>query len=320
MINRRMMIGAVAAFATSIALPAAAQDWPSREIELIVPSSPGGPTDALARSVAELLGKELGQQVLVKNVTGASGSIGMAQVARAKPDGYTLGFAWNSLVVSTLVRKEMPYDIIKDFTPIGVVAGNVNVMVVNASNPAKTLGELIENARTKEVVYGSFGLGTMTNLNAEMIAKMAGVQFKHVPYPGTAPAQLDLLGDRIAFIFNTVSAIKPLVDDGKLRALGTTGVERHPLIPDVPTIGETLPGYKFLGWFGIVGPADMPPDVVAKLSAAIGKVVDNEQYRKKLIADGFDEAKATPEEMKARMEQDLSTWGEVIKWANIEKQ
>lgn len=320
MINRRMMIGALAAMAASISLPAMAQDWPTREIELVVPASPGGPTDGLARSVAELLGEELGQQILVKNVPGASGSIGMSQVSRAKPDGYTLGFAWNSIVVSTLVRKEMPYDIIKDFTPIGIVAGNVNVMVVNAENPAKTLGELIEYAKNNEVVYGSFGLGTMTNLNAEMIAKMAGVQFKHVPYPGTAPAQLDLLGDRIAFIFNTVSAIKPLVDDGKLRALGTTGVERHPLIPDVPTIGETLPGYKFLGWFGIVGPADLPPEIVSKLSDAITKVVNDEQYKKKLIGDGFDLASAAPEEMKARMQQDLSTWGEVIEWANIEPQ
>lgn len=315
--TRRRLLGGAAAAALAPASVFAQSTWPTRPITLVMPATPGGSTDALARQVAELLGKELGQPMVVKNVAGASGSIGMGEVARAAPDGYTLAFSWTSQVVNKLVMKDLPYDPIKNFSPIGLVGGNVNVMVTHSGFPAKDLREMVEYGKKHVINYASAGEGTMTHLNAEQFGRMAGVKLNHIPYKGTAPAQIDLLGGRIDFMFDVVSQIKPHMDAGKMRALGTTGVRRHPLIPDVPTISELLPGYEFQGWFGIVGPAGMPPEIVQRLNALIVKVTGTDSYKQKLVKDGYDEATGTPEQIRARMEKDVETWAQVVKWAKI---
>ena len=268
--SRRSVLAGAAALAAAPLSGARAQAWPDRPITLIVPFPPGGSTDILARVVAEHLRQSLRQPVVIENRTGASGNIGTAAVARAAPDGYTLLF--NTMSVHTMnhaLFAAMPFDGVKDFSPIALLAYVTNTMVIHPSVPAKTVREFIDYTRQNpgKVAYASAGQGSTNHLCGALFEKLADVKMLHVPYRGGAPAVADTVGGQTQLFFTAGTQSLPHVRAGALRLLGVTEEKRSALLPDVPTVGESLPGYAMAVWYGAYGPAGMAKDVVATLNA-----------------------------------------------------
>src|SRR5215468_119168 len=275
-ITRRTMLAGTAGALAMPWRPAGAQAWPERNITLVVPFAPGGSTDILARMVAEHLRQALGQPVIIENRTGASGNIGTATVARAAPDGYTLLF--NTMSVHTMnhaLFASMPFDGVKDFSPIALLAYVTNTMVVHPSLPAKTVRELIDYAKANpgKIAYASAGPGSTNHLCGALFEKMAGVEMLHVPYRGGAPAVADTVAGQTQLFFTAGTQSLPHVKAGKLKLLAVTEEKRSPLLPDVPTVAETLPGYEMAVWYGAFGPAGMPKDLIAKLNGEINRIL-----------------------------------------------
>src|ERR1043165_9210846 len=256
---------ALASLASLAAAPALAQNYPSRPITLFVPWAPGGSTDILARIVAQNLHQSMGQPVIIENRTGASGNIGTQAVARAAPDGYTILF--NTMSVHTMnhaLFASMPFDGVKDFTPIAMLAYVTNTMVIHPSVPARTVREFIDYAKANpgKVAYASAGPGSTNHLCAALFEKMTGVQMVHVPYRGGAPAVADTVAGQTQLFFTAGTQSLEHVKAGKLRLLAVTESKRSALLPDVPTVNETVPGYEIAVWYGAFGPAGMPPTIV----------------------------------------------------------
>src|SRR5205823_2006389 len=271
--SRRFVLAGLAALA---ATPAFAQAYASRPISLLVPWAPGGSTDILARIVALHLHQSMGQPVIIENRTGASGNIGTAAVARAAPDGYTLLF--NTMSVHTMnhaLFASMPYDGVKGFSPIALLAYVTNTMVVHPSVPAKTVGDFIDYAKANpgKIAYASAGQGSTNHLCAALFEKMAGVSMVHVPYRGGAPAVADTVAGQTQLIFTAGTQSLEHVKAGKLRLLAVTEGKRSSLLPDVPTVAETLPGYEMSVWYAAYGPAGMPSDIVGRLNAEIARIL-----------------------------------------------
>jgi tripartite-type tricarboxylate transporter receptor subunit TctC len=313
-------ISLVKAFAAAVPMlfaagHAQAAAWPDRPVTLVVPYTPGGVTDALARVVATGLAKRLKEAVVVENRAGGGANIGAAMVARANPDGYTLlmGSAATHAINSSLYKK-LSYDPIKDFEPISLVAKVPNVLVVNPSVPAHNVKELIAYAKAHpgQLNFGSSGVGGTIHLSGELFKSMAGVQMTHVPYKGSAPAVADLLGGQIQVMFD--SSVVPYVKAGKLRALGVTSAKRSPALPDVPTIAEAgLPGYEATAWFGVLAPAGTPEPIIAKLNTEISAVLRDPAVTKWMAGQGFEAEGGSPADFAAHIRNETAKWARIVK-------
>ncbi len=283
-----LMLVGIAAWGLPLFAAAQAPAYPTKPIRLVVPFPPGGATDILAREVAKHLTEAWGQSVVVDNRPGAGGNIGSELVAKAAPDGYTLemGTVGTHAINASLYSK-MPYDHVKDFVPVILVAGVPNVLEVNPSVPVNSVQELIAYAKANpgKLNFASSGAGTSIHLSGELFKVMAGVQMTHVPYKGSAPALQDLLGGQVQLMFDNLPPSLPQIKAGKLRALAVTSTTRAPALPDVPTVAEAgLPGFEASSWFGVLAPAGTPPAIVAKLNAEIAKWLTSPEAKEKLAA------------------------------------
>lgn len=317
--RRRLMLGAIAA-ATLAAAPftAGAQAaYPAKPINLVVPFSAGGTTDILARIVGEALKKELGQPVIIDNRAGAGGNIGAALAAKAAPDGYTLfmGTVGTHAINASLYRK-MPFDHVKDFAPLTRVAMVPNLLVAHPSRPYRNVKELIAFAKANpgKVNFGSSGNGSSIHLSGELFNTLAKVDMVHVPYKGSAPAVTDLVGGQIDLMFDNMPSAIQHVRSGRLKAIAVTTAGRSPELPDVPTIAEAgVPGYEATSWFGMFAPGATPAPVVAKLNAALVKLLADPEVKKKFAEQGAEAVADTPEQFAAFIKAETAKWSQVVK-------
>jgi tripartite-type tricarboxylate transporter receptor subunit TctC len=295
----------------------AAKDFPSRPITLIVPYAAGGGNDVLARGVAEPMSKILGQQIVIENRGGAGGSIGTRQAAKSTPDGYTLGLGGTgTLAIDPTLYPNVGYDPRKDFAPVGLIATSPLIILVNPSLPAKNVQELIVLAKKQpgKINYASAGRGSGIHLGTVLFALTAGIDIVHVPYKGSGPALTDLLGNHVSIYFSSLPPAIGLVKEGKLRALGVTGLKRSPVFPDVPTVAEQgLPGFEAVLHYGIVAPAGTPRPIVDKLNAALRQALADPAMLKRLAAEGAEPLATTPDEYAADIDKEETKWSALVK-------
>ncbi|CAP40382.1 tripartite tricarboxylate transporter substrate binding protein [Bordetella petrii] len=307
---------ALAAIVLAANTAAAAATWPDKPVTLVVPYPPGGPTDIVARTVAQGLGDELGQTVIVDNRSGAGGNIGADMVAKSAPDGYTLLLATTAHAINMSLFKNLGYDTRKSFAPISLLTKGPLVIVTRPDLPAQNVRELIALAKASpgKLTFASSGNGQSTHLSAELFNTMAGTRMVHVPYRGSAPAMTDVMGGQADIMFNTMLSSMPYVKDGKLRALAVTSAARSPAAPDVPTVAESgLDGYEATAWNGLMAPAGTPDAVVQKLSAALQKVLGRPDLQKQFAQQGFDADWMTPAEYGQFLDDEIRKWAEVVK-------
>ena len=310
------MLGA--AFALLAAGVADAQSWPAKPIRWIVPFAPGGTTDILARTISDKLTIALGKPVIVENNPGAGGGVGAVQTAKAAPDGYTImGGTISTHAINASLYKTLPYDPVKDFTPITLIARVPNLLVVNPDVPAKNVKELIAlmKANPSKYTFASSGNGTSQHLSGELFKSMAGVDMQHIPYKGSPAALQDVVSGQVTMTFDNITTAWPLAKAGKLRALAVTTAKRSPIAPDVPTLAEAgLAGYEIGSWQGVFAPAGTPVDVVKRLNTEIVKIINMPDVREKLVGLGAEPVGNTPDEFAALVKS------EVVKWAAVVKQ
>lgn len=299
---------------------AMAQAWPSKTISLIVPFATGGTTDALARAVGQELSKSLGQPVIVENKPGAGATLGADYVARAKGDGYTFLIGAVHHTIASSVYKKLPYDFQKDFAPVTTLALVPNVLVVNPKVPAKNIKELLALAKASpgKLTYGSNGNGTGQHLIGAQFELMGGVSMMHVPYKGSGPLTIDLLGGQIDMSFDTVTPVLSHIKAGKLRALAVTTASRSAALPDVPTLDEAgLKGFDLGTWFGVLAPVATPKDVVARLNTEIVKIVNSPDFRKRMDELGAVPVGNTQSQMAAQIKSDTERFAKLVKDAKV---
>ncbi len=298
-------------------IPVHAQTYPARAIRIVVPFPPGGTSDILARTIGQKLAAEWGQQVLTDNRPGAAGNIASENVARSKPDGYTLYInTVGTHAINPAIYAKLAFDPLRDFTPITILVNLPSVLLVHPSVPVKTVKELIALAKKRpaELQYSSAGSGAQPHLTAEMFKTMAGVNLLHVPYKGASPQMIGLLSGEVALTFATAPSGVPYVKNGQLRALGVTSPRRIPALPEVPSIAEAgLPGYEAVGWNGLVGPGAMPAPIVEKIHEAITKIMQLPEIRDRLVGLGADPVLSTPAEFAALIKSELVKWAKVVK-------
>src|SRR5450432_2111388 len=314
------VVGALAA--TPFALRAFAQaGYPNKPIKIIAPVQPGGGVDLVARTIAERLGKALDQAIIVENQSGGGGVIASLATARAAPDGYTLMVGYVGTHGTNPSVRKLPYDAIKDFTPIAMVGGTPNILVVPPSLPANTLKEFVAyvHANPGKLSYGSSGPGTLTHLAMEQLKVAADLDIQHVPYRGIGPAITDILGGQTQALFPGLAAALPHIKAGKMKPLAITGTKRHPLLPDVPTFEELgYKGFDGVQWYGIVGPAKLPPAIVTTLNTAINKELADPQLRERLAGEALEPMPMSPEQFGQYMRTDIDKWSRLAKARNIE--
>lgn len=301
----------------ALAPQAQAQAYPRQPVSLVVPFPAGGPTDAMARLLAQKLGERLGQQVVVDNRGGAGGTLAAEAVARARPDGYTLFFGTTgTLAINPSLYPKLRYDPLKDFAPVSLMATTMNVLVVPPNVSAHSLGDLVKlaKARPGELTYASAGNGSSNHLSAELFKARAGIQLTHVPYKGSAPALVDLFGGRVSMMFDTVAQQAPHIAAGKVRPLAVTGPKRSPLLPAVPTAQEAgLKDYDVTIWFGVLAPAATPAAVVERLNREVVAVMSTDEMKQRMQADGAEAHPTTPAEFTALIRDDIAKWAPVVK-------
>jgi len=305
------------AFAALLASVSHAQSWPSKPIRWVVPFAPGGTTDILARTIAEKLTIALGKPVIVENNPGAGGGVGATQTAKAAPDGYTImGGTISTHAINASLYKTLPYDPVKDFVPITMIARVPNLLVVNPDVPAKSVKDLIAllKANPGKYTFASSGNGTSQHLSGELFKSMAGVDMQHIPYKGSPPALQDVVGGQVTMTFDNITTAWPLAKAGKLRALAVTTAKRSPVAPDVPTLAESgLAGYEVGSWQGVFAPAGTPPDVVKRLNAEIVKIINMPDVRAKLEALGAEPVGNSSDEFATIVKSEVAKWAKVVK-------
>jgi len=298
----------------SAALP---QDYPSRPIRMIVPFPAGGTADLLARQIGQTMGEALRQQVVIENRTGAGGNIGADLAAKAKPDGYTLLMGTVSThAINPNLYPNMPYDPVKDFAPVAMVARMPNLLVLHPSVPAANVAELIAlaKARPGTLAFASAGNGTTQHLAGELFKKMAGVDMIHVPYKGNAPAVTDLVGGQVQVMFDNIPVSLQQVRAGKLRALAVTGPARSPVLPQLPTVAEAaLAGYNITSWFGLYAPSGTSPQIIERLNREANKALSSVPIRRRLTDQGIEPAGGTPGQFAEFMRAELVKWGKIVR-------
>ena len=314
----KFLLALLAALIPQLAL---GQAFPARAVRIVCPFPPGGGVDITARAIAQELAAQLGQPVIVENKPGAGGNVAAAEVARSAPDGHTLLLTLNALhAISPHLYASLPFDAMKDFSFITPLVSFNNVLVVGPGFPARSVADLIAQAKRApgKLSFASSGNGTNLHLSGELFKSMAGVDLVHVPYKGSAPALTDLMGGAVAMMFDTIPSALAHVKSGKLRALGVTGAKRSPVLPDVPTIAEAgLPGFEVVSWYGLIGPAAMRQELVRRLNAEATKAANGKEFRGRMEPLGFDIVTATPEKMAEMLAADSARWAPLIKAAGI---
>lgn len=317
-ILRRVLVAAALA---APVLAVAQGAYPSRPIVMIVPQAAGGTNDIVGRLVSQKLGEVLGVSAVVENRPGAGGNIGTQAAAKAPKDGYTLLMTISSSqAINPALYKNAGFDPVKDFRPISLIGAVPNVLLVNPSFPAKSMAELIALAKAKpgEYQYASAGNGTLNHLLGEMLNGMAGISLQHVPYKGVAPALNDVLGGQLPMLFASLPSSLANIKAGKLRAIAVSGAARSPVLPDVPTVAETVPGYNGRLWIGLFAPAGVPPDVLARLQEGMARTLAAKDLRDKLEQQGVELAgtadkPVTPEQFAALLNEDIAKWARIVK-------
>jgi tripartite-type tricarboxylate transporter receptor subunit TctC len=312
----RSLVAIGIVLAAVLGVSAQAQEYPVRPIRFIVSYPPGGPADILARSLAQKLGEGLGQQVLVDNRGGANGNIGAELAAKAPPDGYTIFMMTSSHAANVTLYPKLAYDLMRDFAHVSNVASYPLMLVVHPSVAARTVGELVADAKARPGIlnFASAGSGGGAHLAGELFKAMAGVNLVHVPYKGTGPALLDVVGGQVNLMFAGVSAAVPHVRTGKLRALGVSSQKRLKALPDIPTISEAgVKGYEIASWLGVSAPAGTPARAIARLNAEIVKVAQQPDFAERLAIDGAELQVTTPELFTRYVEAEIQKWGKVIR-------
>jgi tripartite-type tricarboxylate transporter receptor subunit TctC len=321
----RLVVPALLAAAAPLlaTFPAMAQDYPQRPIRLIVPYPPGASTDTLGRTVAHKLGESLKQAVVVENRTGASGNIGSELVAKAPPDGYTIGVGTDATHTTNMhLALSPPYDPVKDFTPLTLAVANPIVLVVNPSLPVKTVKDLIEYGRTNpdKISYGSSGNGSPHHLSGELLKQMTGVPFVHVPYRGGSPAVNDVLGGQIPMVFSSMVTVLQHIKSGALRAVAVTQKDRYPGLPDVPSFHETLPGFEMNSWLGLFAPAGVPATIARRLESEMIKALRAPDVKPTMDAAGMTVVAGPAAEFAEQIRRESEQRGKLLKAAGIQPQ
>jgi len=304
-----------------LGLSAEAQTYPTRTVRIVVPATPGGAIDLIARSLAEKMTASLGQPVVVENKPGASNNLGTDFVAKSAPDGYTLVIVASSHATNKFLFKQMPFDPVKDFEPVVYTHIVPLLLAVNPTVPAKNVKELTAwiKANPDKAVYASSGPGSSLHMAAELFMNMTGTRMHHVPYKGSSAAHPDLLAGRTAMIFDTITAVQGHVKAGTLRGIAVTTASRSSAMPELPTIAESgLPGYDASTWGGILAPAGTPKDVVAKLNSSINAALKMDDVRSRLMGAGIEIQGGTPEQFAAVIRNEIDKWGRVTKAAGIQ--
>ena len=322
--NKSYVLNALLAiFSALAAAPATAQttDYPNRPVRIIVPQTAGGAVDIVARAIAQKLSESWGQQVIIDNRPGANGIIGMEAVAKAKPDGYTLGAPFTSvLAINPFVYKTLPYDAFRDFAPVMQSVANVIVLVVHPSLPVRSVKDLVAlgKSRPGDLVYGSFGVGNLTHLAGELLRMETKMKMVHVPYKGETPAVTDLIGGQYVLLFSTSAGVFAHIKQGRLRLLATGGEKRAAAYPDAPTMAEAgFPGAGVTGWSGLAMPAGTPPEIVQKFSREAARHVKSAEMSERLTALGAEPVGSSPEEFTAFIKSEATKWSRVIREAGI---
>src|SRR5687767_705649 len=315
----KRVLACIALAAAMLAQAAHAQTtgWPARPVRIIVPFTPGGTTDRIARLYAAHLSKALGQQFIVDNRAGASGTIGSELIARAQPDGHTLGIVPSSFAINAVLYK-LPYHPVTGIAPVGMIVNGSLILTVHPSVPAAGLKEFVALARAKPdyLRYGSTGAGTNLHLAGALFEQMGKLRMVHVPYKGQGPAVLDLVAGEIHLMFSGAGTMMPHIKAGKLRGLAQTMEKRSTLLPDLPAVAEMFPGYSADFWTAVLAPRGTPREIVARLNQEIGRFLSPDM-RARLSSDGIQPAHTTPEELGRIIEREIATWGKVVRAANI---
>jgi tripartite-type tricarboxylate transporter receptor subunit TctC len=296
---------------------AAAQGYPARPVHWIVSFTAGGPNDTVARVIGQYLSERLGQQFIIENKVGAGGNIGMAAVLGSPPDGYTIGFAAPNNAINASLYEKLPFDFMHDGVPVAGTMLLTNVMVVHPDVPAKTVAEFIAYAKANpgKINMASSGSGTSVHMSGELFKAMTGVDMQHVPYRGSAPALQDLLTNRVQVIFDNLPGSISHIRAGTLRALSVTAGKRSPALPDVPTIGETVPGYEAVVWYGIVAPKGTPPQIVDTLNKAVNEVLADPKLKARLAELGGEPMPMTPAQFGKLIADETEKWAKVVKFS-----
>ncbi len=321
MMNRLSSPTVVVGCALCAATPAAlGQAYPTKPVRMIAASSPGSAVDIVARIVAQKLGEQLGQQVVVDNRAGAGGNLGAELAAKAAPDGYTLFMGTPAHAINTGLYRKLNYDLIRDFSPVTQVTSGQYVVVVHPSLPVKSIRELIALARGKpgQLNYASAGSGNATHLAGELFASATRIKLVHVPYKGSGPAVTDLVGGQVQLMFANLVAALPQVKTGRIRALAVTGQTRAAAAPELPTVIEAgVPGYVVTSWFGVLVPAATPRELIMKLNAELARTMSAPDVRDRLAADGAEPTTGTPEQFGVFLRAEITQWTKVVKEAGI---
>jgi len=302
--------------------PAAAQDFPSRPIRMVIAFPAGGPTDFVGRLLADKLKDSLGQ-VIIENKPGANGAIGADFVAKSQPDGHTLFLTTvGAVAITPNMRKDLPYDVLRDFAPVTLVVRNTTVLVVRAESPANSAKDLVAMAKAKPgaLPFASTGVGSTTHLALELLQTAAGIKFVHVPYRGAAPALTDLLGGQVEAFYADVPVLMPQIAAGKVKPLGAASGQRNPMLPNVPTLAEIgYPDTQSDNWYGLLAPAKTPPAVIAKLNAAFVAAINDPVVKDKLIKSGAIPIANTSEQFGQILKDELARWGRVVREKDIKE-
>ena len=307
------------ALATLLALPHFAAAYPDRAIRIVVPFAPSGPAEVVARLVGQKLTETWGQQVLVDSRPGGNTAIGSEVVARAAADGYSLLLVTTSHTVNPSLMKSFPVDVLRDFSPVVLMIAAPNILVTHPSLPVRSVGDLIAlaKARPGELNYGSGSIGGSTHLAAELLGITAGVRMTHIPYKGAGPASIALISGEIPWMFGTIVPTLSHVQTGRLRLIAVTSAKRSPVVPDTPTVAETLPGFAATSWQGIAAPAGTPRQVIEKLQVVIARALRTPEVREHLLRQGAEPVGGTPDEFAAYLRKETDKWARVVRTAGI---
>jgi tripartite-type tricarboxylate transporter receptor subunit TctC len=312
-------LATTAAAFSSLTGVARALDYPMRPVRFIVSFAAGGPNDTIARILGQYLSERLGQQFVIEDRVGAGGNVGMQDVLSSVPDGYTIGFVAPNNAINATLYEHIPFDFLRDSTPIAGTMKLANVMVTNTSFPAKTMTEFIDLAKASpgKINFGSGGVGTSPHMSGELLEAMTGIKLTHVAYRGTALAMTDLLGGQIPVMFDNLPGSIQQIQAGKVRALGVTTAQRVDAVPDVPTIGETVPGYEVFVWYGICAPKGTPAEIVEKLNAAVNAVLANPKLKARFHELGGEPMPMSPAGFGKLVADETVKWAKVVEFAGV---
>lgn len=305
---------AVACVLLASSFAATAQTYPAKPIRVIVGQAPGGATDIVSRALAQKLTDQMGQSVVIDNRSGAAGSIGSAIAASANPDGYTALIISSTYTINPSLYQKLPFDPVRDLKPVTQIASSPFLLLVHPSLPVKTTRELIALAKTRNLTFGSGGIGSSGHLAAELLASMAGITLTHVPYKGAGPALIDTLAGQVNMLLSSIVSGMPYAKSGRLRALAITTKSRSNAMPDLPTVAESaLPGYEFSSWYGLMVPARTPQPIVMRLHAETVKALKAPDLQQKLASEGCEPVGGTPAELEAYIKTEMARWAKIVK-------